>query len=1293
MSLRLVRMLLRCLLLLGLAGGALAAPQDPLPVQRMPVNGALTQNSITGILQDRSGLMWFATLGGVNVYDGYQFRAITSDPRDPNSLSGVMVSGLHEDRDGNIWVAGFLGWLDRIDPRTGKVWHFPREIFGRIDRPSVFAWTGFYQDRDGIIWLGTSQGLHRYDPATDKLQMQVDKVDRRAPLHNIREIAPAGEGRLWLGGKDGLYRFDTRTGALQSFTYSATDPSSLPGQVVTKLHLDPDGTLWVGTTSGLARWNGEGRGFTRFVHNASDPHSLGGNSVMDILRDRNGRLWVACQTGGGLNLLRSDGGFQVFRSDADDPGSLSADDVWSLLEDRSGLIWIGTPGLGLNQLNPSTHRFHTLRAVPFDKNSLRSSFVWDIAEGADKRIWMATLAGLDAYDPATAHFQLFEPKPGDVAANQLQALLIDHGGRFWIGAVDGHLYRFDPDSGRFTAVHSADRTDDAFSADRIWYFGEGPDGRIWLSTQTELVALDPESAKVVERIPASDRMPLGFNAAIRTSLVDSEGVLWFGGGGAGLIRYGPAKGEIKTLSHDPDDPHSLSDNNVRSLYESPDGTLWVGTQNGLDRMSAEDRRAGRNRFALYTRSEGLPNNTVYGILPDRDSHLWLSTNRGLSWMDTRTGAMRNFDSRDGLVGDEMNGGAELVASDGTFYFGGVNGVSWFRPGEIPRNNYVPQVRISDIEVAGRPVSQALLVNLDKLELANSENEISLTFAAMDFHQPEKNHFRYRLGGQSETWVETDRNTVNFAKMAAGDYLFEVQGSNNDGVWSSVPARLEIKVRPPLWRSEQAYVLYSLLLAALLLLYHRAQGAKLAREREFNETLTSAHSLAEANHQLALRYAQYDNLTQLPNRASLMDALGRYMRFARSQEREIALFLINLDRFQRINDTIGHNLGDRVLKVTAERLQAATDNDDLLARVGSDEFALIAIRPQDISEHEWLATITARLTEAIAIPHPHHDPPLSMTASTGVAFYNGGEESASDLIGFANIAMHAVKRAGGKQVQRYQSGMIESARERLSIEGRMQRALVAREFLPYFQPLIDLRRRRLAGFEALIRWQPPGQGMIFPDQFIPVAEESGLIVDLGNVMIRESCRQLAQWQRWDIAVAVNVSMRQLRSGTLVGTIREALAEFRVPASCLKLEITESAMMENVEDTAEQLREIKQLGVRLSIDDFGTGFSSLSHLKMLPVDEMKIDRSFVMDVATNRHSQKIVNSIVRLAHELQLLVVAEGVEEESAVAYLRSIDCDLAQGYLFDRPRPAEQILERGWLEPGALSPGNRMSAVG
>jgi EAL domain-containing protein (putative c-di-GMP-specific phosphodiesterase class I) len=279
-------------------------------------------------------------------------------------------------------------------------------------------------------------------------------------------------------------------------------------------------------------------------------------------------------------------------------------------------------------------------------------------------------------------------------------------------------------------------------------------------------------------------------------------------------------------------------------------------------------------------------------------------------------------------------------------------------------------------------------------------------------------------------------------------------------------------------------------------------------------------------------------------------------------------------------------------------------------------------------------------------------------------------------------MHAAKREGGNRQHRYVPGMIESARERLSIEGRIRNALDAGEFVPYFQPLIDLHNNRIAGFEALIRWQPPGQRMIFPDQFIPIAEESGLIVDIGDFMIREVCRQLAVWKRHDIHVAVNVSMRQLRSGTLISTLREALARHGVPAHCLKLEITESTMMENVEDTAEQLREIKKLGVAISIDDFGTGFSSMGHLKMLPVDEMKIDRSFVSDVATSPHSQKIVNSIVRLAHELQLVVVAEGVEDEKIVAYLRSIDCDFAQGYFFGKPKPADPVIVE-WMEPARV----------
>jgi ligand-binding sensor domain-containing protein len=401
MPLRVLSTLLRWMLpLLLLAAAAIAAPGDELslPVHRLPLAGALSQNSIPNMIQDRSGLMWFATWDSVNVYDGYSFRVLSADPRDPNALSGVQVSRLFEDRDGQIWIAGVMGWLDRLDPRTGKIRHFPRDLFGGADGLVGFVNVGFYQDSSGMLWIGTSQGLHRYDPGADKLEMHVDAINGRAPLANLRDIVPATHGKLWLAGQAGLYRFDPATRALESFRNDPHDPRSLPGNIISRLHLDPDGTLWIGTSLGLARWDGEGRGFTRFIHDPNNPHSLGGDPVTDILRDRQGRLWVACQSGGGLSLYR-DGAFEVFHYDKNDPDSISQDDLWSLLEDRSGLIWIGTVGRGLDQINPSTQRFHTLRAIPFNKNSLSSGMILGMDEDASHRIWMTTLAGLESYQP------------------------------------------------------------------------------------------------------------------------------------------------------------------------------------------------------------------------------------------------------------------------------------------------------------------------------------------------------------------------------------------------------------------------------------------------------------------------------------------------------------------------------------------------------------------------------------------------------------------------------------------------------------------------------------------------------------------------------------------------------------------------------------------------------------------------------------------------------------------------------------------------------------------------------
>jgi diguanylate cyclase (GGDEF)-like protein len=1250
-------------LILGAAlGCAAAAAPAPLPVHRVPLDGALVQNTVTDILQDRHGLMWFGTLGGLNVYDGYAFREIPSDPSQPHGLSGTHVSQLFEDRDGFVWIAGQHGWLNRMDPLSGEVRRFPRTLYGSDELAA--GPTAFLQQADGTLWIGTVAGLHQYQPGTDRLQLQVDARPGRAPLRGVRALAPADAGRLWLATGEGLLRFDPGSGALQRFVHAAGDPRSLPAGGVSSLHVDADGSVWVGTPSGLARFDGEERGFSRFVHDPSDPHSLGGNHVLALLRDAAGRLWVGGQSGG-LSRLRADGRFDVYRHDPDDPQSLSVNDVWSLYQDRSGLLWIGTAGGGLNQLNPLRHRFQTLRAIPHQRDSLRSSFVWDLAEDRHGQLWMATLAGLERYDRRNGDFTLFEPVPGGVAANQLQSLAIDRQGRMWTGAVDGHLYRFEPGSGEFLAVPGTDGRS-RFASGRIWYLGLDGAGRLLVATDDRVRVLDPDSAAIVGELAVQQQVGVG--RPVRTSLVDSDGALWLGGG-SGLLRI--AGGDSQRIAHDPLRAQSLSENSVRALHEDAAGTLWVGTHNGLNRMEAADRRAGRNRFTRVTRANGLANDTVYGILPAADGALWLSTNRGLSRFDPASGAIRNFSSRDGLVSNEMNGGAELLTADGRLWFGGVGGVAHFLPQAIRPQAFQAPVRLTGAELAGHPFSAGLVLPDTGIAMAHDAGSLRLSFAAMDFHQPENHRFRYRLNGTA--WIPAAGPSVSLAGLAPGRYRFEVQADDGSGRWGGAPAGVDIAVAPPPWQSPLAYLAYALLAALLLLGYHRAQRAKLARERAFNERLARAHSLAEANHQMALRYAQYDHLTQLPNRNSLTAALGRYLRFARAQGTPLALLLVNIDRFQRINDTLGHRLGDRLLRDTAARLQAVMGSDDFVARVGGDEFALVAVAAAGSNVHCWLSGLAERLAGALAEPHGDARQPLRLSASIGVAtLADGAALTPGEMLSQADIAMHAVKRDGGNGIRRYAAGMLESARERVEIEERLRRAIAAGEFCAHYQPLVGLKDGRVAGFEALIRWNPPGEKPVFPDQFIPVAEESGLIVELGDWMLGEVCRQLAAWDRPDIRVAVNVSMRQLASGQLPRSIRGHLEASGVAASQLKLEITESAMMQNVEDTASQLREIRALGVAISIDDFGTGFSSLSHLRTLPVDEMKIDRGFVGDLGSSDRNRTIVASIVRLAHELGLAVVAEGVEDQGTLAYLQSLGCDLAQGYLFDRPLPAAQL---------------------
>ncbi|HET9483144.1 MAG TPA: two-component regulator propeller domain-containing protein, partial [Xanthomonadales bacterium] len=639
--------------LLPVAGAAQTSVRAPQPTATPPatslafhrpsIDGAPADATIHRIVQDHDGAMWFATNRGLFEYDGYTSRRFASDPRDPGALAGVDVTTSLVDRDGRIWAAGTLGtagWLDRLDPRTGAVEHLPQSLFALSSRAGTEP-VGLHLAENGDVWIGTNTGLHRWERVTNKVLLRVDGTVDRAPLDAVTRIVAGGPGELWLGTPTGLHRYEPASGAREAM-------DALAGEYVTVLRRDDDGAVWVGTRSGgLARLDPGTREAVRYRRDLADATSLPGDSVRDLLRDRDGRLLVATETGLARHVApqlpaapQADparGTFVAFRHDPADARSLPHDDVRSLYQDASGLVWIGT-ARGLAQINPSAARFEQLRST--DANGLHSPLVWDLAGDADGTLWIATLAGLERYNPDTREVRLYVPSPNDAGLNQLQSVHVDRRNNIWVGAVSGHLYFFSATTGMFTAVPRTGVDGRRFSVNRIWYIGEGDDGRLWIAADEGLFALDVGTRAVVEDL-VGDELPAGF-APARTMLTDSDGVVWFGGG-RGLVRYETGRGVTATLARDPANRESLRNDAVRALHETADGALWVGTHDGLAKLSRNDRREARNAFRAYGTAQGLGGDAVYGIVPENDGrHLWLGTSAGLTRFDTVDGTFVNF---------------------------------------------------------------------------------------------------------------------------------------------------------------------------------------------------------------------------------------------------------------------------------------------------------------------------------------------------------------------------------------------------------------------------------------------------------------------------------------------------------------------------------------------------------------------------------------------------------------------------------------------------------------------------
>lgn len=431
-------------------------------------------------------------------------------------------------------------------------------------------------------------------------------------------------------------------------------------------------------------------------------------------------------------------------------------------------------------------------------------------------------------------------------------------------------------------------------------------------------------------------------------------------------------------------------------------------------------------------------------------------------------------------------------------------------------------------------------------------------------------------------------------------------------------------------------------------------------------------------------AYYDSLTSLPNRILFKDRLYQSLVMAKRHQRLLAILFLDLDNFKRINDTLGHHAGDELLKQVADRLSNYIRKSDSISRYSTDEFSAVVARLggdeftillTEIAQVHDTIKVAQRILDAIAQPFDIEGQEVFITTSIGIAIYPIDGEDVDSLLKNCDTAMYHAKNEGRNNYKFYEQSLNKTALDILALENNLRKALDKHEFRVYYQPRIDIRTRNVVGFEALIRWQHSQKGIIPPSEFIPIAEETGLIIPIGEWVLNEACKQNKTWQAAGFApvfISVNLSGKQFKQQNLIKVIDHAMSDVRLDPKYLELEITES-IIQDTKSTADILRELRNLGLKIAVDDFGTGYSSLSYLRRFPLDTLKIDRSFVKDIAKDPDSEAIVKAIIAMAHCLKLKVIAEGVETEEQLKFLSDEGCDEFQGYLISPPLPADEVV--------------------
>ncbi|MBN1349352.1 histidine kinase [candidate division KSB1 bacterium] len=817
----------------------------------LTLEDGLSQTTVLSILQDRTGFLWFGTIDGLNRFDGYTFTIYSNNPADPHSLSDDWITSMYIDKRGTLWTGTLREGLNRYNFETDDFKHYKPDIplvdapvFRRTltTLPSIFTFfnsntiKAICEDHNGTLWIGTfGNGIFNFDSKQEQFaRFVIGDSSAYSLAQNIMVICETSRGDhhdLWFGTfGGGLIRYNEQAG-FRYYTHNPADSNSLCDNRITTIYADTEvgrEILWIGTLGGgLQKLDIESGKITHFMHQSAGSSGLSDNNILSILKDKSGIYWIGTLNGG-LNKFNLNGSqFSLYLHDPFNPNSLGSNEVLSLFQDKSGIIWVGTNlGDGINKFDSGKKKFTRFFHDPSNPNGLSDNVIFSIYEDRAGILWIGTYqGGLNRFDRFKNEYRHYRYNPADAGSlsdDHVRSIFEDSRGNLWIGTFNGGLNCLDRNTGKFEHfVHNpSDST--TLSANQVRAIHEDSHGNLWIGTfGGGLNKFNRQSGTFTHyRHDPSDSTSLS-DDRIYSILQDSSGTLWITTFNGGLNKFDREAGIFTANQHDPFNVNSLSDNRVFTICPDPGDldVIWLGTSGGgLNRFDIRN-----NRFTRYTQQNGLPNNVVYGILPDESGNLWISTNKGISKFQPKTDTFTNYDLTDGLQSDEFNAGAYFKSKSGEMFFGGIKGFNCFYPDKIQINTHIPQVVITSFKIHDTEMKHLIHANsvLPKIELGYDENYISFEFSALDYTKLGKNQFAYKLEGLNNDWLLcSTRRFANYTNLDPGEYTFQVKGSNSDGVWNNEGAFVKFRIKPPYWSTWWFYLLTTIIVSLGAVLFYR-----------------------------------------------------------------------------------------------------------------------------------------------------------------------------------------------------------------------------------------------------------------------------------------------------------------------------------------------------------------------------------------------------------------------------------------------------------------------------------------